>query len=621
MNGDGDDSTNERAGEDPVEPGGGEVGANDRSRERGDPSNPRSDESGEASRHDFWAESVAETIIARNPDSPIIIKGGISPSGVPHLGNMNEVMRGYYVAEALRNRGRETRQIFTADDRDPLRSIPNTLADLDGNLVGLDEVDAAALGRNLGVPYTGVPDPFGCCDSYGDHFATLIERGAEQLGVAVEVISTTELYESGEFEAVTRDILSRRDLARDVLANYQDKVTDQYVPFNPICGECGQITETIHSVDVAAGTLQYECTGLTAGEESIEGCGYRGNATLTEGKLPWRFEWPAQWQILDVDHEPFGKDHAEGSWPSGKEIARRVLANEPPVPLVYEWFTLNGKPFSSSGGNVILVGDVLELIEPEVLRYFFTKDPRKARDFDIEQLDGLVGEFDRLERAFFDDGQSGDVTTEWAKRVYPAIIRPTIAAIATTAGKIELTSDGPWSRPVTDSTERERCNQILDDRFLRRERLPYTFAAVLGMAADTTIRTDIARKEGHLSASAPQWAVEYALARVELASEWATRTDNEFNYELKLAAPPQIDFDEKMEAALEDLAAFVAEGHDGEAIQSEIYDTARRHDIDISDFFAAGYLLFFGKDEGPQLGHFLAKLDRSFVVRRLRREG
>jgi lysyl-tRNA synthetase class 1 len=64
--------------------------------------------------------SGEERPASRDPEEPIVIKGGISPSGVPHLGNMNEVMRGYFVAEVLRDRGHEVRQVFTADDRDPL---------------------------------------------------------------------------------------------------------------------------------------------------------------------------------------------------------------------------------------------------------------------------------------------------------------------------------------------------------------------------------------------------------------------------------------------------------------------------------------------------------------------
>ncbi|MGM0388299.1 MAG: lysine--tRNA ligase, partial [Natrinema limicola] len=336
-------------------------------------------------RHAFWADTVADRVEERNPEEPIVIKGGISPSGVPHLGNVNEIMRGYYVAEVLRDRGYEVRQVFTADDRDPLRGLPRTLCDLEGNLVDLGEVDAGALGRNLGAPYTDIPDPFGCCDSYGDHFSTIIQNSADAVNVPIELVSNTELYESGDLEDVTRFVLEHQDRAREVLSQYQDKVDEDYVPFNPICEECGKITETVTSVDADAGTVDYRCTDMDAGDQTIDGCGHEGTATLREGKLPWRFEWPAQWQLLGVDFEPFGKDHAEGSWPSGQDVARNVLEIEPPVPMVYEWFTLEGEPFSSSAGNVILVSDVLELLEPEVLRYFFAKDPSKARDFSIER--------------------------------------------------------------------------------------------------------------------------------------------------------------------------------------------------------------------------------------------
>jgi lysyl-tRNA synthetase class 1 len=537
-------------------------------------------------RHAFWADTVADRVAKRNPDEPIVIKGGISPSGVPHLGNVNEIMRGYFVAEVLRDRGHEVRQIFTADDRDPLRKLPRTLCDLEGNLVDLGEVDAGALGRNLGAPYTDIPDPFGCCDSYGDHFATIIQNSADAVDVPIELVSNTELYESGEFEAVTRFVLEHQERAREVLSKYQDTVDadGDYVPFNPICEECGKITETVTSVDLdagEAGTVDYRCTDMDAGNQTIDGCGHEGTATLREGKLPWRFEWPAQWQLLGVDFEPFGKDHAEGSWPSGQDVARNVLEIEPPVPMVYEWFTLEGEPFSSSEGNVILVSDVLELLEPEVLRYFFAKDPAKARDFSIERLDQLVDEFDRLEAIYFGEIEGSEDERAFAERVYPFVV---------------------------------------DDPREERIRLPYTFAAVLGMTDDPDLREEIARREGHIPDDAPDWAVDGALERVEQARNWARRTGNEFDYELKRSEIPDHEFDADTEAALAELADFIEAGHDPEEIQGEIYETARRHDVDVGDFFAAGYRLFFDETQGPKLGSFLAKVDREFVVDRLRRE-
>ena len=533
--------------------------------------------------HAFWADVVADEIEARGVDDPVVIKGGVSPSGVAHLGNFNEIMRGYFVAEVLRDRGHEVRQVFTSDDKDPLRKLPRKLANADGEIVGLGEVDAGALGRNLGKPYTAIPDPFGERESYAAHFAALLEADADRLDVPVEMVSNTELYADGTFDSVTRTVLSDLDRVREVLSAYQDKVDGEYVPFNPVCAECGKITETVTGVDTESETVEYVCTDMAVGDETIEGCGHEGTATFREGKLPWRLEWPGQWDVLDVDFEPFGKDHAEGSWPSGVDVARNVLGIEPPVPMVYEWFTLNGEPLSSSAGNIVTVPELLDLLEPEVLRYFFALHPKKARDLDVERLDQLVDRFDRFERAYFGEVDDEGLTA-FAERAYPFVV-----------GRPE---DPPTEKPI---------------------RLPYTFAAVLGMVDDPAFRERLARDEGHIPEDASDEAIAAALARVEKARNWAERTENEYDYRLQTALP-DVDFDDDVAAALDDLADFVAAGHDGEAIQSEMYETARDHGIEVSDFFSAGYRLFFDDTQGPRLGEFLGELEREYVVERLRRE-
>ena len=531
--------------------------------------------------HAFWADAVADAVEEASGGDPIVIKGGVSPSGIPHLGHANEILRCYVVAEVLRDRGHEVRQVFTSDDRDRLRSIPRRLADLEGNVVGLGEVDAGALGRNLGKPYTDVPDPFGCCDSYGAHFTELLRQEVDRLGVDVEFVSNTELYENGNFEDVTRHVLENQDTAREVLSQYQEKVDEDYVPFFARCDNCGKLTETITDVDLDAGTVSYRCTDAQAGDDVIEGCGHEGTTDSKNGKLPWRFEWPAQWTVLGVDFEPFGKDHAEGSWPSGVDIARNVVEVEPPIGMVYEWFTLEGEALSSSDGNIVTIREVLAVIEPEVLRYFFAKEPLRQRDFSIEGIDQLVDEFDRFEALYFGEVDGTEEERERAERAYPILV-----------------------------------DEVREDRL----RIPYTFAAVLGMTDDPKMREQIARKEGHIPDDAPAWAVEDALARVERASAWASRTGNAFDYKLARAEMPAVDFDEQTEVALDELAAFIEEGHDGEEIQGEIYEAAKRHDIEVGDFFSAGYRLFFDDDEGPQLGPFLGQLDREFVVARLRRQ-
>ncbi|CCC39096.1 lysine--tRNA ligase [Haloquadratum walsbyi] len=544
--------------------------------------NAESTDEDEPQTHAFWAATAADEIEETDPTDPIVIKGGVSPSGVAHLGNFNEVMRGYYIAEVLRERGHEVRQVFTSDDRDPLRSLPQRLADDTGEIVGLGDVDAGALGRNLGRPYTDIPDPFGESKSYAAHFTKLLAADADRLDIPVEIISNTEYYQEGKFEESIKCILEDIDTAREVLSEYQSKVDEDYVPFNPLCQNCGKITETVTDIDLDAQTVTYQCTDMTAGEKTIDGCGHEGVATFREGKLPWRFEWPAQWQILDVDFEPFGKDHAEGSWPSGTDIAENVLDTVPPIPMVYEWFTVNDESLSSSTGNIVTVTELLTLLEPAVIRYFFALDPRRARDLDLENLDQLVDDFDRFERAYF-DGVNDESINEFAEQAYPYVV---------------------------ENIDSERV------------RLPYTFAAVLGMTDDRSLQIEMARNEGHIDAETPEWAVTDALNRIEKARIWAERMDNTYNYQLQ-ETQPAIDIDPTSDTAkaLDTLAEVVAEGSDGEEIQEAIFDIARDYDIPVGEFFEVGYQLFFDQSAGPRLGKFLGELDAEFVVQRLRREG
>ena len=528
----------------------------------------------------FWADEVADEILDRNPTEPIVIKGGVSPSGIPHLGHFNEILRGYFVAEVLRERGHGVRQVFTSDDRDALRKVPRNLATSDWEIVGLGGVDAGALGRNLGVPYTDIPDPFGDChDSYGAHFTGLLRQSAALIDVPVEFESNTDLYESGRFDGTVETVLSNDDAA-ETLAKYQDSADADDIPFMAQCPECDKLTTEVFDLDLDERTVGFTCTGMEAGGEQIDGCGHEGRVSLRDGKLSWRFEWPAQWQTLGVDFEPFGKDHAEGSWPSGADICRTVFDAEPPVPMVYEWFTLNGDPLSSSEGHVVTVKEVLDLVGPEVVKYFFLRNPKRAKDFDVSRLDQLADEFDRFERLYFGEEDGPEELTALAERAYPFLV---------------------------------------DDVRPDRVRLPYTFAAVLGMVEDREFRIQMARDEGHFTEDTPEWAIEAALERVERARRWAERCDNAYNYRLQRDLPDH-DFEPAVADALDALADFVAEGHDGEAIQGEVYETARDHDVEVSDFFEAGYRLFFDETQGPRLGEFLGELEREFVVSRLRRE-
>lgn len=526
---------------------------------------------------DFWADEAANRVVTTGKDP--VVKGGVSPSGVPHIGNFNEVLRGYFVTQALQDLGSDPRQVFTSDDRDPLRRIPSTLLDSDGAVVEVDNETKQEFERHLGKPYVSVPDPFSCCESWADHFTNVLERDAETLGITVDFYSNDELYRDGCFLEPTRIILSKLERSRELIGRYQRTVGDDYIPFMPMCKECGRITATPTSVNLEDELVSYRCRDTElAGEYEVKGCGHKGRASFTEGKLPWRFEWPAQWMVLGVGFEPFGKDHAEGSWESGQAISRELLKIEPPEPLVYEFFLVDGSKMSASEGNIYTVNDLLGYIEPEVLKYFFAKDPSKQRDFQVKELDHLVNEFDRIEAIHFGREEAADERERvYADRVYPMLVD--------------------------------------DDR--ERVRPPYTFAAMVGVSESEEAIVDVLVRSGHLPENHSKQQRQDALGRVELARNWARSLDNEYYLEV-LDKPPDLELDGDIMHGLRELADYVEEGHTDDEIQSKIFETARRHDVPVGEFFRVGYRLFLGEDSGPKLGPLIAALDRDFVVERLR---
>jgi len=104
--------------------------------------------------------------------------------------------------------GVKTRHVHTSDDRDPLRKIPERMPDREGRWKVLSEKELKELGRYVGVPYVNVPDPFGCCKSWAEHFNNVWLDGVKALGVFVEDYSNDALYREGKFEPPMRTILS-----------------------------------------------------------------------------------------------------------------------------------------------------------------------------------------------------------------------------------------------------------------------------------------------------------------------------------------------------------------------------------------------------------------------------
>ena len=525
----------------------------------------------------FWADAVAESAIEhakRNGMTVVTIKSGGSPSGPKHLGNMNDQIRAFFIYDAVKRRGVSARLIYTNDDMDPLRTIPPSVPNGDGERHSFTERELSTLEKYLGWPYSRIPDVFGCHGSWGEHFNSVIQDGLSRIGIVMENYDNSESYASGRFLDATRLTLSKTALVREVLSRFQRNIEKNWIPFHPVCSNCGKITTTALSFDPGSETVEYECKGrVLAGKYVIKGCGHRGFSTLREGKLPWRLEWVAQWMVFQVNAEPFGKDHYEGSWKSGQALAREIYGIEPPASLVYEFFLVNGEKMSSRRGNAYILHDLLKVLEPEVIRYLYTKRPMMQRNIDLKNLHLLVEEFDRFEESFFKG------TSEEAARIYPALF--------TTL---------PSKKPL---------------------RVSYLLAsyAVQFYPVEEAYRSLI--RAGVVKEDACEEDRERVLRRLRLAKNWLSTFADASKYVLK-REPVEVDVS-SVKQALEELAEELSSLKEfrGEEIQNIIYSTAKKHGVPSSSFFEKLYMVFIGRGSGPRLGYLLASLGRERVVSRL----
>jgi lysyl-tRNA synthetase class 1 len=83
--------------------------------------------------------------------------------------------------------------------------------------------------------------------------------------------------------------------------------------------------------------------------------------------------------------------------------------------------------------------------------------------------------------------------------------------------------------------------------------------------------------------------------------------------------PPQVkSFTKEQKLALTILADQMEHGMSGQEIHDNLYKVAEETGLDGKQVFETVYLALLGLKSGPRAGHFLASLERDFVVKRFR---
>src|SRR3989344_8383190 len=75
-----------------------------------------------------WADVAAENVIREKGDKKnYTVAAGITPSGTVHIGNFREIITVELVKRALESRGKKVRFIYSWDNYDRLRKVPENI--------------------------------------------------------------------------------------------------------------------------------------------------------------------------------------------------------------------------------------------------------------------------------------------------------------------------------------------------------------------------------------------------------------------------------------------------------------------------------------------------------------
>jgi lysyl-tRNA synthetase class 1 len=406
----------------------------------------------------------------------------------------------------------------------------------------------------MGKPLSSVPSPEKGYESFAEYYAKDFIEVFEKCGAKPKILWLNEEYKSGKFDTVIKELLENADAIRKIYKKVSGSIKEKnWLPISMVCEKCGKIGTT-HAYLFENDKVHYECREGYV--KWAKGCGYKGKASPYKGgaKLPWKVEWAAKWKVYGTDIEGAGKDHSTVG--GARDIARAIAIK------------------------------VLKIKEPCNIPYeWFLVEGKK-----MSTSKGV-----------------GAMAREMLDILPPEVLRFLI--LRTPPGRaINFKAEGEAIPQLFDEYDKENPGAVLSFRKVVFG-LQMPKIDILGLAeiekGDKPTKTEKGdlKKRAHyakiwLKRFAPERYVFKVLPKITQEAKKLTAAQKEFLAEIKKI----IERENKIT---------------GDELHSEIHNLKIQMRIDPREAFSAIYLIFLGKDSGPQAGWFLASLDKDFVIKRI----
>ena len=504
-----------------------------------------------------WPFQEAQRLLKRYPDgikpdgSPVLFETGYGPSGLPHIGTFQEVLRTTFVRRAFEamTGGAPTRLVAFSDDMDGLRKVPDNLP------------NQAMLTEHLNKPLSRIPDPFEKYESFAAHNNAMLREFLDRFGFAYEFVAASDRYNTGAFDNALKNVMRNNQAILDImLPTLRAERAATYSPIMPISPTTGAVLQVpVEVVDADAGLIRFTDEDGTVIEQSALG---------GQSKLQWKVDFAMRWVAQGVDYEMYGKDLTDTGIQSGK-IAK-VLGGRKPDGLIYELFLdENGEKISKSKGNGLTIEQWLEYGTEESLGFYIFPNPKSAKQLHVGVIPRAVDDYWQFRERLAEqplDKQLGNPAWHLLR-----------------ANEKREAPDAPGAGDTVPVTFGLLLN----------------LASVLGAEATAENVADYLDSyigDGADSAELNQMidaAVAYTRDFIVPTLNKRSPTDNE--------AAALRALDAELASSSSDMSA--------EDLQTKVYEVGKQEQFgfeNLRDWFRALYQTLLGSDQGPRMGSFIA---------------
>jgi len=280
--------------------------------------------------------------------TPIVIATGFTAAYLGDERSLREFIVGDFVTKNTQRKGENAVLYLVNDSYDPLTARQLRVAvNKDTKLIHKYE-------KFCGQPIAEIPDPFGCHTSYAEHFSDAMLQRLRSLDIHPVVLDAHKAYKSGHYKDYIKTTLDNYEHIQALLSERFDSYSMKNL-FRAQCPTCNCLDVTnINKINDSDITFNCERCDTSHTQHIDE----------LQGKLSWKLDCAARWNLYDIDIETFSKAHIEdlGSLAISSLISKNFFGGKIPKPIKYGAVNMNSE----------LSYRLIEILPPQILKQLFT---------------------------------------------------------------------------------------------------------------------------------------------------------------------------------------------------------------------------------------------------------